>query len=91
MTFFLTVGYWIPHTAFKSLLKYMYKVRLGATSELFWLPVKELVSVEEPVNVEDYASLRSGGEYKHPQMLLPPCFRCNLVSHSFAASHSAVF
>ena len=43
-------------------------------SGLFSLPLRALVSVEEPVSVEDaplrYASLRSGGEVKHLQMLL---------------------
>ena len=43
-------------------------------SEFFWLPLKALVSVEEAVSVEDAllrsASLRSGGEDEHPQMLL---------------------
>ena len=46
------------------------------SSILFWLSLKALVSVEEPVSVEDAplrcASLSSGGwgEGKHPQMLL---------------------
>ena len=43
-------------------------------SDLFWLPLKALVSVEEPVIVEDaplrYVSLSSAGDAKHPQMVL---------------------
>ena len=47
---------------------------MRANSELIWLPLKAMGSVEEPVGVEDallrYALLRSGGKDKHPQMLL---------------------
>ena len=43
-------------------------------SKIFWLPLKALVSFEEPVSVDNaplcYALLRSGGEDWHPQMLL---------------------
>ena len=43
-------------------------------SELFWLPLKPLVGVEETVSVEDaplrYYSLRFGREDRHPQMSL---------------------
>ena len=52
----------------------MYVFRIVGNSEIFWLPVRELVSVEEQVSVEDtplrYASLPYGGEDKRPQMLL---------------------
>ena len=43
-------------------------------SEIFWSPLKALVSVEEPVSVESaplrYALHRSGGKAKHSQKLL---------------------
>ena len=46
---------------------------MGGSSELFWLHLKTLASVEEPVSLQDealrYASLRSREEDKHPQML----------------------
>ena len=47
---------------------------MEGSSELFWLPLKTLVSVEEPVSLEDavirHASLRFGGKDKHPPMFL---------------------
>ena len=63
--FFMAVGRRTPHTAFKSLLKYMYSGQ-GINSELFSLLLKALVSVEEVAR----ASLRSGGEDNYPHMLL---------------------
>ena len=52
----------------------MYVFGIVRNSEIFWFPVRELVSVEERVSAEDtpfrYASLRYRGEDKHPQMLL---------------------
>ena len=61
--FFLAVGHRTPHTSFKSLLKYMY-IWQGGNSELFLLPLKALVSVEELFSVEDvpFGPLREGGE-----------------------------
>ena len=47
---------------------------MRGSSELFWLPLKALFSIEELVSVEDvlphYASLRSGEEDKHPLVFL---------------------
>ena len=47
---------------------------MRGSSKKFWLPLEALVSFKEPVSVENallcYASLRSGGEDKHPQKLL---------------------
>ena len=52
----------------------MYVFRSIENSEIFWLPVRELVSVEQRFSVEDtplrYGSLRNGREDKHPEMLL---------------------
>ena len=46
----------------------------GGNSELFWSPLKALVSVKELVSVDDstlrYGSLRSGGEEEYRHMLL---------------------
>ena len=48
---------------------------MGGNSEAFWLPLKALVSVEEPVNVQD-APIRNawlclwGREDKPPSILL---------------------
>ena len=47
---------------------------MGGISELLWFALKVLVSVEEPVSVEDaplrYALIRFGGKDKHSRMLL---------------------
>ena len=52
----------------------MYVFRIVGNSEIFWLLVRELVSVEERFSAEDaplrYASPRYGGADKHPPMLL---------------------
>ena len=49
-------------------------VGIGVNSELFWLPFKVFVIVEELVSEQDaplrYASLRSRGKNKYLQMLL---------------------
>ena len=66
----------------------MYVFTIVGNLDIFWLPVRELVSVEGWVSAEDaplrYASLRYGGEDKHPQMLLVlGWWSLGLFEHSF--------
>ena len=61
----LTARSYVTPTAFKNVVeKHVFGLREG--SELFWLPLKALVSVEKPVSVEDgplrNASLHSEGK-----------------------------